>query len=702
MHMQALRIVFFLLIVLRLPAQISCYTSQMQEQWFKLHPELKKAFNQQNLELERLDKEAFKNNYLNLPAQKSAMVSPQYTIPVVFHILHIGGSENISDAQVNDAVAILNRDFNKLNADTNDVVAAFKNNIGTTPFAFKLATIDPNGNCTNGIIRHYDPMTNWTGNFNDYQYTWPAYKYLNIYVVRSMGNGAAGYTFLPGSGVPGNADAIVILSTYVGSIGSGNPGTSRALTHEVGHWFNLQHTWGSTNNPGVACGDDGVSDTPITIGYSGCNLSGASTCNPPIVENMQNYMEYAYCQRMFTNGQSFRMIASINSNTNGRNNLSSTANLASTGITTQGSNCVPLLQISALPSATICSGKSLAFQSFTSNATVSSFSWTASTGAVVQSAGTASTSIVFNTPGNATVTCTASNNAGSVTQSIVVNVKNGIITNTGNYFESFEANQLPAGWNVVNNFTPGQEWRQFTTGGSLGSKSMVVPGELMPPNTYQILESPSFDFKNNPGALFTFKYAYARQDSNNHDVFKVQASKDCGSSWSDIWVPGNINLANASAGVSNLLFEPYNEWVFYNLTAHPAFVPFTTEDNVKIRFYFEEDPGGSGYGNRLYIDEVNYTLANDVNELSRKAALQVYPNPSTGVFHISFRLANESAISYSLRSVSGALITELPEKKLGNGRHELVLNENASIAQGIYFLQLKINGFTLSKKLIIE
>lgn len=315
----------------------------MQNRWFSEHPELKADFEKHQQKLAELDQEAYKTGYQN-GSNKSASAGT-YTIPIVFHILHTGGAENISDAQVIDAVNILTRDFNKTNADTAGVVVPFKNLIGNTQFDFVLATKDPNGNCTNGIMRYNDVNTDWSGNFSDYAYSWPPTRYLNIYVVRSMGGGAAGYTYLPGSGVPAAMDAIVILNSYVGSIGTGNLYTSRALTHEVGHWFDLPHVWGFNNQPGVACGDDGITDTPISKGYTSCNLNNAAQCTPGVIENVQNYMEYAYCPRMFTVGQATRMQTTVNSFVNGRNNLSTPANLALTGITNPGVNCIPNLDI---------------------------------------------------------------------------------------------------------------------------------------------------------------------------------------------------------------------------------------------------------------------------------------------------------------------------------------------------------------------
>ena len=105
----------------------TCGQAEVMNAWFQKHPEKKAQFD-------------------NLRNQKSIQVNStskittatSYTIPVVFHILHMGGVENISDAQVIDQVAILNRDYQKQNADTISVIPTFTNNIANVGFAFKL------------------------------------------------------------------------------------------------------------------------------------------------------------------------------------------------------------------------------------------------------------------------------------------------------------------------------------------------------------------------------------------------------------------------------------------------------------------------------------------------------------------------------------------------------------------------------------
>ena len=209
-----------------------------------------------------------KNNAQSITDRKGTKQVGPFTIPVVFHILHLGGIEDISDAQVLDQINILNIDFAKRNADTTEIISSFKSFADSTNIHFVLATKDPQGNCTNGIVHYASADSKWDDSSPTlYSQGWNPTKYMNIYVVKSIklsnGFGAAGYTYLPGSWSTGSStDAIVVLHNYVGSIGTSNAFSSRVLTHEVGHWLDLLHTFG-WNSCGVDCNnDDYVNDTP--------------------------------------------------------------------------------------------------------------------------------------------------------------------------------------------------------------------------------------------------------------------------------------------------------------------------------------------------------------------------------------------------------------------------------------------------------
>jgi PKD repeat protein len=241
-----------------------CGTDEAIRQLYAAHPELLQSF---------IDNEQIYNSKIN--AQKDLQSTTVYTIPVVFHVLHQNGSENISDAQIIDGINILNRDMRKLNSDTSLIINRFKPLASDVRIVFELAKLDPQGNCTNGIDRIYTSKTNY-GDDSAKVNPWPRDKYLNVWTAKALLQGWAGYAYYPSASLGPLTvhDGIMMLADYVGSIGTSNANKSRTLTHEVGHWLDLGHPWNTTINisinVGLACGDDLVFDTPITKGHTTC------------------------------------------------------------------------------------------------------------------------------------------------------------------------------------------------------------------------------------------------------------------------------------------------------------------------------------------------------------------------------------------------------------------------------------------------
>jgi hypothetical protein len=626
---------------------------------------------------------------------------PVYTIPMVFHILHQYGVEDISDAQVKNQVNILNRDYRKQNPDTSAIISPFQ--AADVHVEFALATRDTNGNCTTGIVRHYDPNTNWSGpNPSNYAYTWNSTKYLNVYVVKSItGFSAGGYSSLPGLN-PGFMDVIVIMNNSIGSIGTGDPFyRCRLLTHEVGHWLGLIHTWG-TGQVGVSCGDDGINDTPITKGFGNCPVGSPAICNPPIVENYQNYMEYSGCIKMFTADQAAFMVATLNSTVSGRNNVCSNSNLISTGVINPSYSCAPIADCYPATS-TVCTGESLTLHDVSYNGTVTARSWSATGGAIITNSTASNPSVIFPSAGIQTITLIASNGSGASTASNTVAVLSGSANVSVNYPESFESTGLPANFSIVN---PDNDvtWSPTSQAAGTGTNSYYIDGNSDAPNSLpDILETPSYDFSQDPNASFTFKYAYAKKSNSNTDVFKVMASSDCGGSWVNIYQPSNSSLASASGGVSNISFTPApNQFVTYTLSDHPNFFPFLGMPWVKIRLSFKED-SLSGYGNNIFLDDINFNSyrTEGFATLSKVFGCNLYPNPSAGKSTLEFELSDLSEIVYSVSNTVGELLF-IEHKTLNPGKHSISINEDGKLKPGLYFLNMDINKQKLIKKLIIN
>ncbi len=622
-----------------------------------------------------------------------------YTIPVVFHILHLGGPENISDAQILDALSILNRDFRKQNADTSAILAPFQ--AADVHFEFRLATKDTSGNCTTGIVRHYTQLTHWDILPQNYIYTWDPSKYLNFYIVKDIPtfNSTGAYAYAPGSTGPAE-DAIVAIHDGVGSIGTGTQLHSRGLTHEVGHWFDLMHIWG--NGPcNTTCGDDGISDTPVTKGFFTCPATTMAICNTGVAENHQNYEDYSGCGKMFTAGQAAHMNAVINATLAGRNNLWTNSNLITTGVINPSTSCQLVAEAGCSTNIyTVCPGQQLLFNDYSYNGTVTAWAWSAGGGAVIASPTASSTTITFPSQGIQTVSLQVSNSAGSaiITKTVLVLTT---AANTLGYSESFEAAGLPTGFGTLN--MAGSPWAQCNVAAASGSKSYFIQGSTEPASAVNILETSSYDFLNNAGSSFTFKYAYARSSSTTTDVFKVQAS-GCGGAWVDIYQPNSITLASGSGGVSSSPFYPTaSQFKTYILSDHPAFTPFLNMANVKLRFYFKED-SVTGNGNNFFLDDLNFETPNGIkeNNLSGSALFKLYPNPSNGSAVVDITLRSRSVVNYQIADVSGRIIEKHDNLNSEPGHHSYIINGSKTFQKGLYIVQFFINNEKVVRKLIID
>lgn len=257
--------------------------------------------------------EQFTRDYLmNNPQGDRALV----TIPVVVHVVYNTTAENISDAQIQSQITVLNQDFRRLNADVANTPSAFSSLVGDANIEFCLATTDPNGNPTNGVLRVPTTATSFGTNNTVKSSTsggsnaWNASRYLNMWVCDISGS-ILGYAQFPGGSA--STDGVVIDYQYFGTIGTATApfNKGRTATHEVGHWLNLRHIWG---DDGTGCtGSDQVTDTPNAAGSNvGCPAFPLVTCsNGPNGDMFMNYMDYTddACMYMFSNGQVSRMQA---------------------------------------------------------------------------------------------------------------------------------------------------------------------------------------------------------------------------------------------------------------------------------------------------------------------------------------------------------------------------------------------------------
>lgn len=651
-----------------------CSSNEALERMLDEHPEYAPLIEEADAELERFTESFDESLYAR---------SSDYIIPVVFHVIHANGNENISDAQIHDAITVMTEDFTLENGDITGVVEEFAGIVADVGVEFRLAKLDPNGNCTNGILRTESGATFAGGeNLKTVSPPWPRASYLNIWVASDLSGGAAGYTYTPGT-VDGfwgaQTDGIVIKHSYVGSIGTGSPTRSRALTHEVGHWINLRHPWGGSNNPGLEenCqSDDNVADTPNTIGWTSCTLLG-ETCGS--LDNVQNFMEYSYCSRMFTQGQKNRMLAALNSSTANRNNLHSADNLAATGVLLPGELCNVDIGVNT---EEICAGDSVVYTDYSYH-NVTSRNWTFEGGTPSTASGQ-EVVVYYNSPGTYNVELEIEDNFG---ESISENFQNyikvwpleGIPLD---YSENFENASLDEEWTVPYTGTTHAWQISNQVSGASGSHALMLPNRSLSEGDLSEVWSQPIDLSNtNTEVTLTFKYAYARRNSGNSEKLMLWVSNNCGETWSLRKILSNTF---ETAPFTNSYWFPSSashwETVVVDNISQSHLV-----SNFKFKFVFESDGG-----NNVFIDDINIIGPNttSVDDLDISNDLTVFPNPVSS--HINLAISGDNSYSFDLRLINSLGQTVLSESsvRFSGGTEQYSLDAGA-LSTGVYMLAIE-------------
>ncbi len=674
-----------------------CGADEMRISTLKQHPAIAKAVIKRDEQLE-----TFTNSFIQAAntSQAKSPVTATYIIPVVFHVIHNYGTENISDAQLKDGIDIVNKTFNKTHPNTSSIIAAFQSIHADCDIEFRLATKDPNGNCHSGINRIASPLTNSGDQRVKSLIHWPPTKYLNVYVVANAA-GLAGHAVWPGDAdtIP-LWDGIVLSHNYVGTIGTSNLTQSVAFAHECGHYLNLHHIWGGNNVPGFyyyPCADpnkdcnvdDLVADTPPTIGWQSCNLSGASCGNT--VDNVQNAMDYSYCNIMFTQGQKTRMQACLNSSIAGRNNLWQTSNLIATGVYTTSTLCGANF---TSDKKVICPNNQVAYTNTSYNGSITSYSWKFQGGSPATST-SSNPSVAYATPGSYSVELTVSDGTSTLTATKQNYIS--VQTNTGSvypYTEGFEtATNLNGSEWLTNNLDTSTTWQLTNLAASSGNKAIMINNFSSTLNGKDELYSKPINLTGAGSLNVSFKYAFARKDTSNKDQLQLFAIQNCNGT-----TINRVNLSGAALETVSLKTTPFfptapSEWKLASATL-PAFL-FTT--GFRLKFVFS----GNG-GNNLFIDDINISVDAGVHDILEDVQLiRLFPNPASDRCTVSFNLAKPKSLSCRITDILGKEVFKGPYELYPEGDNSIELN-TAPLENGLYFVQLFDGIRAINKEMIIS
>lgn len=645
-------------------------------------------------------------------------------IPVVFHIFHTAGAENISDAQIQDEINNLNLNFRRQGVKATQTRKIFEGVAGDMEIEFRLARKDPQGNCTNGIVRVYEEETeNGTNNIK-IKSVWPTDRYLNVWVVDKIVNfssglpGIAGYAQFPWAGSY-NTDGVIILSDQIGSIGTSNPSDATTVTHEVGHWLGCFHPFQDS-----CSGGDRVDDTPPcadnrnTILSCDHNRNTCNTDNPDLPDQIENYMDYTVgtCQNMFTIGQKARMDASLE---NWRPLLTTVQNLIATGTDQPNTpaNCPPIADFFTIDNQrslnrNACEGGSAV--DFRDN----SYNYSGTiTRQWIFEGGTPATSsaqnpnVTYAQAGKYDVTLIVSNSFGSDTLVMpdYIEVIPAVAPIKGSYTQDFEFPVFPIdGW--YTNSTTFTDYAITDVGqGTVianNSRTLRAPNGSSISGSRFDLFSPSLDISQLGNPVVSFFYSFAQRltaGSLTNDGLRVYYSTNCGQSWIQLWARAGSQLSTIgnTTPTSTLPFVPSDasKWrqVIINV---PGTVTAAQRQNIRFRFQFI-----SAGGNNFYIDAINIGFPASVEKdyYANDANFSVFPNPTNGATNVSLNLLADSDVKITVQDVLGRDVATIADGKYTQGMQEFSFDAAAnSNTNGIYFIKLSVNGTVFTKKLMLN
>jgi len=652
-----------------------CGADEFAYEFYKSNPQLQQLMEQKREELRQHTKQYVAANY----ARRSS--DSVLTIPVVFHVIHNYGIENISDAQIASGIKVMNMGFRNQLADTASIVADFKHLAADCEIEFRLAKLDPNGKCTNGINRIASPLTNIGDHSIKNLIHWNPSKYLNIYVVKKIAN-LAGHCLMPDqAAAKPEWDGIVMSHEYVGDTGTANKLRSVVLAHEAGHYLNLFHIWGGNNVPGYfyqqvgqsgncAIGDD-VNDTPPTIGWSSCNLSAASCGNT--VDNVQNAMDYSYCNFMFTEGQKQRMRAALRSSVANRSNLVSQQNLMATGVLNFDSLCVADFSASA---RMVCMGEDVAF---TDKSLFDATGWEWNFGDGI-SATDQNPSNTYLAAGDYDVVLTSKKNGASV-HSAPLKIRVQDDAGKPFFVENFEsiADVDASGlFNIADNNN-----LIFSLNNQAGFNSAKSAAILMNDTAPHFsgkttLYSPLIDLAATGSPTLSFNYAFSQKQINTDDVLELFISNDCGKTWQSRSKRIGATLRTVVSAQAHATYMPADSTEWKKVTT-PIPVSY-----VNSRFMFKIE-FTNFYGNNFFIDNININpqLYSSITMVEMQD-LTLAPNPASSSIFIN---GNFEKTNCKIIDINGKVVSEILQynaaesidvKELSNGVYSILLTDENS------------------------
>lgn len=597
---------------------------------------------------------------------------------------------------------------------------------------FRLATKDPLGNCTDGVVRVFTSKTNGANDGTGFKAEsyWNAYSYLNVWTINDIdkdiegGGTVLGYAQFPATGLL-STDGIAVRADNINERYLGG----RTATHEVGHWLNLIHIWGDAQ-----CGSDNVFDTPAATGpnFGICgnhptldpNLGGGSqyhntpynpnVCNPdqPDGEMFMNYMDYSSdaCMNLFTLGQKARMDYTLEgdgSEPGIRSYLVSQENLEATGTADpyMPSDCAPISSFYFDQSGDfatqkmICAGESVDFEESAYNGDVDDFAWTFEGGSPGTSTNANPNNITYTNPGIYDVTLEVSNTVGSDVQTasdmIIVSSTTAQYQSNWGYVDSYwSEDDFLSDYVVFNQDASDNKWEWYfgQDGGSTGWESVRMFNVDNALGEIDELISPSYDLTTISSPTLQFRYSGAAIDNTPDDQLRIMVSDDCGESWSTRETLSGFELTNAGLVPNSYRPNANSTWTDIEVSLGS----FGNKPNVRVKFRWVS----GDRSNNFYIDDLTISGSPiGMQDLERQIDLNIAPNPTSDMTAVTMSLPEAAKVRMEIMDILGQEVSPVLARDMSNGMHRFDI-DMSSFTSGVYYLRIFVDNDMIVKKVV--
>ncbi len=653
------------------------------------------------------------------------VMQASYTIPVVVHVIHsgqaLGTGSNISDAQVNSQIQVLNDDYAGTGLNSGNVPSVFASAKANTGVTFCMAQRTPAG--TQMTIPGIDRMSYTSQNFtapgaNGYSTSyidatikpntiWDPTKYLNVWVL-DLDHTLLGYaTFpdnsglvgMPSGGSTATTDGFVNTYNGWGVTGAGNApyNKGRTASHEIGHWLGLRHVWGD-----ATCGDDYCTDTPTqnSANYS-CPTHPSASCGNS-GDMFMNFLDYVddQCMYMFTNDQKTRMVTAL-TNDPRRASIVSVTNLSCTPV---NQNTPPTASFTPSATSTFVGGSAVTLTNTTTNAT--SYAWAVTpSGATLSSTTATSPTLSFTAAGSYSVCLTATNSFGSsapVCQTITVTATQPTACDTLSNLEAddtlalFRLGPLASdgyltGQNKYGDIAKAERYSYPTSGFSSG---LTISGLRIYHGVVKGSGSTAYsvwgETASLPGTILGTKSVV-----------------------NSTFTPLQLNTVTFTTPVSIANNTPfYVGYTFSNVSGDTVAVVHTRFNNPTTNSAYEqfgdntwhaftETPASWGATASLVIFPIVCpTTVTGLAQVQRNLTNNAYifPNPNNGVFNVTLVFDTQTDATIIVTDVLGKQILT---KTIANILQQQVPLDLATAGVGTYLVTIKTNTGVTTKRVVI-